>query len=120
MGARPVSEPLSPERVAELVEAGNSQVVDVREAGEHEAGHVRGAVHLPLAGLSETASALDRERPVVFYCRGGERSEMAAEAFRASGWEAASMEGGLLAWSERGLPLEPEGGRVADRALPPA
>ena len=46
---------------------------------------------------------------------------MAADAFAASGWDAHSIEGGLLAWAEAGLPLEPEGGEVADRSgLPPA
>jgi rhodanese-related sulfurtransferase len=37
---------------------------------------------------------------------------MAAEAFRESGYEAYNMAGGLIAWAEKGLPLEPEGGHV--------
>ena len=111
---------LAPERVAELVGSGEAQVVDVREGYEHEAGHIGGALHLPLAELPDAAASLDRGRPVVFYCRGGERSAMAAEAFRAAAWDASSMEGGLVAWVERGLPLEPLGGEVADRNPLPA
>jgi hypothetical protein len=45
---------------------------------------------------------------------------MAADAFAASGWDAHSVAGGLLAWSEDGLPLEPEAAVVAEPAnLPP-
>jgi len=53
---------------------------------------------------------------VVFYCRSGDRSTMPAEAFRASGWEAYTIEGGLTAWAEAGQPLEPEDGEVVDDA----
>ena len=94
--------------------AGEVQLVDVREPHEHEAGRIAGARHVQLAELSAAAETIDRDRPVVFYCRVGARSEMAAQAFRASGWDARNMEGGLIAWTGEGLPLEPEGGTVAD------
>jgi rhodanese-related sulfurtransferase len=110
---------LEPERVAELAESGEGQIVDVRTDAEHEAGHIAGARHLPLDRLDAEAETLDRSKPVVFYCRGGGRSAMAAEAFRASGWEANHMDGGLLAWAERDLPLEPEEGGVAERSSLP-
>jgi rhodanese-related sulfurtransferase len=94
--------------------------VDVRTQGEHDAGHVAGALHVPLNRLDESAvGQLDRSRPVVFYCRAGERSAAAAEAFGASGWEAFSVAGGLVAWADAGLPLEPEGGEVAERSRLP-
>ena len=51
---------------------------------------------------------------MVFYCRLGARSGMAAQAFRRAGYDAWSMVGGLSEWDARGLPLEPEGGHVAD------
>ncbi len=51
---------------------------------------------------------------MVFYCRVGSRSLMAAQAFRASGFEAYSMAGGLLRWAQEGRELAPDGGRVAD------
>ena len=90
------------------------QVVDVREAYEREAGHIEGTRHIELVKLSSEAVGLDPERPVVFYCRVGSRSEMAAQAFRASGFEAYSMLGGLARWAQEGRPLSPEGGYVAD------
>jgi hydroxyacylglutathione hydrolase/adenylyltransferase/sulfurtransferase len=64
--------------------------------------------------LTAQAGSLDKEHPVVFYCRVGSRSEMAAKAFRASGFEAYTMSGGLVRWVQEGRALEPEGGHVAD------
>ncbi len=90
------------------------QVVDVRELYEREAGHIAGTLHIELAQLPSQAGTIDRERPVVFYCRVGARSDMAAQAFRASGFQAHSMRGGLVRWVQEGRPLSPEGGRVAD------
>jgi rhodanese-related sulfurtransferase len=56
---------------------------------------------------------LDRERPVVFYCRSGSRSALAAQAFAAAGFEAHNLDGGLKAWVTEGLPIEPADGHVA-------
>jgi rhodanese-related sulfurtransferase len=110
---------IAPERAAELLGNG-AQAIDVRTPEEHQAGHIAGDRHIPLDEVDGAAGTLDRSAPVIFYCRGGERSQMAAEAFAASGWSAYSIEGGLAAWADRGLPLEPEGGLVAERSnLPP-
>ena len=62
------------------------------------------------------AEELPQDRKVVFQCRLGIRSAMAMQAFRASGWEAYHIDGGILAWVEAGLPLEPEDGVVAERS----
>jgi rhodanese-related sulfurtransferase len=110
---------LSPPEAKELIDSG-AQLVDVRDEEEWDAGRIPGARHVPLAEVRSEAAGLDRERPLVLYCRSGERSGMAADAFAASGWDAHSIAGGLLAWSEQGLPLEPEDGAVAEREnLPP-
>jgi rhodanese-related sulfurtransferase len=92
---------------------GDVQLIDVREDYEWEAGRIAGARHVELAQVAAQAQTIDRERPVVFYCRVGSRSAMAAEAFRRGGYDAYSMTGGLLAWADRGLPLEPDDGEVA-------
>jgi rhodanese-related sulfurtransferase len=105
---------LSPERVDEIRADERWQIVDVREDAEHEAGRIAGSRHVELGRLTAEAGSIDRDRPVVFYCRVGARSAMAAQAFRASGWDAYSMGGGLLQWDARGLPLDPPDGRVAD------
>jgi rhodanese-related sulfurtransferase len=108
-----MSEDLAPKRVAELIGAGETQLVDVREPYEYEAGRIAGGTHIELDRLPAEADSVDRERPVVFYCRSGSRSAMAADAFRAAGYDAYNMAGGLEAWVENGLPIEPADGRVA-------
>jgi rhodanese-related sulfurtransferase len=92
----------------------DAQLVDVRVGHEWEAGHIAGAVHLPLEELPERVGELDPERPVVLYCRGGTRSSMAAEALIAAGFDAVKLREGIVGWSEAGLPLEPEDGYVAE------
>ena len=109
-----LQEDVEPDRVAELHARGEIELVDVREPYEHEAGRIAGARHIELTRLSQEAGSLDSQRPVVFYCRSGARSAVATQAFRASGFQAYNMSGGLLAWDRRGLPLEPDGGSVAD------
>lgn len=106
---------LDPARVAELLAGDPSvQLIDVREPYEREAGHIADSRHVELVHLSEQAATVEREHPVVFYCRVGARSQMAAQAFRAAGYEAYSMVGGLRRWAQEGRPLSPEGGTVAD------
>jgi hydroxyacylglutathione hydrolase/adenylyltransferase/sulfurtransferase len=106
---------IEPERVAGLLaEEPELQLVDVREAYEREAGYIAGSRHIELMKLSSQAATLERERPVVFYCRVGARSEMAAQAFRAAGFEAFSMRGGLVRWAHEQRALEPEDGYVAE------
>ncbi len=109
-----LQEDVSPERVAELHAAGEVELIDVREPYEHEAGHIAGDRHVPFARLAGAAESIDRERPVVFYCRTGGRSATATQAFTASGYDAHNMAGGLVAWTAEGRPVEPEGGTVAD------
>jgi rhodanese-related sulfurtransferase len=93
----------------------DAQLIDVREDYEHEAGHIPGSRRIEVEELNDAAESLDQSRPVVFYCRSGDRSTMPAQAFRASGWDAYAIEGGLAAWVESGQPLEPEDGEVAHR-----
>jgi rhodanese-related sulfurtransferase len=105
---------VTPERVAGLLGSGDVQLVDVREPQEYDAGRIAGARHIEVARLAAEAGSLDPARPVYFYCRVGGRSWMAATAFRRAGIDAYSMAGGLEAWAERGLPLEPDDGYVAE------
>ena len=101
------------DRAKSLIEAGDVQLVDVREPYEWDAGRIAGARHIELERLAAEAESLDRERPVLFYCRVGSRSGMAASAFRRAGFDAYSLDGGLAEWDRRGLPLEPDDGAVA-------
>ena len=101
------------EEARALIDAG-AQLIDVRVDHEWDAGHIAGASHLPLEQLAERSEELDRERPVVLYCRGGTRSSMAAEALASAGFDASKLSEGIVGWEEEGLELEPEGGYVAE------
>lgn len=104
----------TPQQVSELIAHGEVQLVDVRQAHEYEAGRIAGGRLIELSALTAQANTIDREKPVVFYCRSGARSGMAAHAFQTAGFKAHNMTGGLLDWHARGLPLEPADGYVAD------
>ena len=103
---------LDPERMAEVLAEG-WQVIDVRESYEWEAGRIAGTRHIPVGRLTAEAATVDPDRPVVFYCRVGSRSTLAADAFRASGYDAYNLVGGITEWVRRGLPIEPADGHVA-------
>jgi rhodanese-related sulfurtransferase len=104
---------LSPQQAKELLEGGDAQLVDVREPYEWEAGRIAGATHIELEHLAGRSGEIDKDRKVIFQCRLGRRSAMATEAFAASGYDAYNLSGGITAWVEAGLPIEPEDGEIA-------
>jgi len=105
---------LDPADVAAKVEAGEVELIDVRRDYEHEAGHIAGSRHVEMNDLTAQAGAIPKDRPVVFYCRGGSRSAMAAEAFSQAGFDAHNMTGGITGWVAQELPLEPADGTIAE------
>jgi rhodanese-related sulfurtransferase len=116
MGADGADTPIEidPAEVVEQLERDPGvQLVDVREPDEREAGHIEDTRHIPLVALTQQAETIEQHHAVVFYCRVGNRSLMAAQAFRAAGYEAYSMSGGLVRWVDEGRPLVPDGGHVA-------
>jgi len=105
---------VSRDEARKLIEDG-AQLIDVRADHEWEAGRIPGAIHLPLDQLAARAGEVDKERPVVLYCRGGNRSTMAAAALADAGYDAAKLVEGIVGWDEAGLSLDPDGdGYVAD------
>ena len=105
---------VTPEHTAAALQDDSAQVIDVREGYEREAGHIAGSRHIDLTDLTAQAETIDRDRPVIFHCRVGARSFMAAQAFRRAGYDAWSMAGGLERWAQEGRDLEPDGGQIAD------
>jgi len=103
----------TPHEVADLLQGGEVQLIDVRQPEEHDAGRIAGDRLIELSRLATEVDSLDQTRPIVFYCRSGSRSAMATEAFRGAGYDAHNMAGGLLDWQAAGLPLEPDDGYVA-------
>ena len=105
---------MSPERAAEMLAAGEAEVVDVRETYERHAGYIEGSRHVELERLASAAETIPRDRTVIFQCRLGARSGMATQAFRAAGYDAYNLTGGIVAWVDQGLPIAPEDGFVAE------
>ena len=103
---------LSVHDVAAGLGDGSLQAVDVREAGEWEAGHIAVAVWIPMSELPERLGELP-EPPLAIVCRTGVRSGMVADWLVRSGIDAANMAGGMVAWRDASLPFVPEGGYVA-------
>lgn len=104
---------VSRDEAQKLIDDG-AQLIDVRVEHEWEVGHIAGATHLPLDELAARVNEIDKERPVVLYCRGGNRSTMAAAALADAGYDAAKLSEGIVGWNEAGLPIAPEDGYVAE------
>lgn len=84
-------------------------LVDVREESEWAEGHLPGAVHLGKGVLERDIEAAipDLDAEIVLYCGGGYRSALAADNLRRMGYtRVASMDGGIRAWRDAGLPTE--------------
>lgn len=95
-------EQISAEEARRLMdEHPDSIVLDVREAEEYEAGHIPGAVLLPVGSISgDTAAAAipETDSLVLVYCRSGRRSKLAAEALAGLGYSNVKEFGGILGW----------------------
>jgi hydroxyacylglutathione hydrolase len=90
----------------------NVQIVDVRREPEFAAGHIEGAMPMPLHKLESMVSTLDRERPIAVHCKGGYRSAIACSLIQRAGFEnVMNVMGGFDAWLACGLPanVDPTG-----------
>lgn len=96
------------------------QVVDVRAPSETAAGTLPGAREIPLPVLTESLDGLDRARPVLVYCGGGYRSQIAASVLVARGFrDVSDLLGGFAAWEGAGLPTVPDGAEAEPRGATP-
>lgn len=86
-------------------------LLDVREPAEWAAGHIEGAVHLPMSELNARQDEIPTDRPIVCVCRSGQRSGKVTQALTRAGYDAENMEGGMLAWAEAGSPIVTDEGR---------
>lgn len=101
-------EPVDREALVKKVGRGEVTVLDVRPPEEYAAGHIPGALSIPLEDLKKRLSAIPRSREVVAYCR-GPYCVFAIDAvnlLRARGYRATRMEEGIPEWRARGLPVE--------------
>lgn len=92
-----------------LHELKNVQLVDVRTPEEYQSGFIKGAVNINLnaADFSSNIEKLDKEKPVMVYCKGGGRSAKAAAQLKKAGFKNVyDLEGGIMAWQNAELPVE--------------
>ncbi len=101
-------EPVTRGALLERTRAGLVTVIDVRPADEYAAGHLPGAVNIPLAELEARLAELDPDQEIVAYCRGPYCvfSFEAVALLRARGFNIRRLEDGLPEWRAAGLPLE--------------
>jgi adenylyltransferase/sulfurtransferase len=106
--ARDVAEVAPRELAARLASADDVELIDVREPHEWEIARLPGARLVPLGTLAGAMASIDGTRDVVVYCRSGVRSAQAARQLLAAGFRAASLAGGILAWSDEVDPSVPK------------
>ncbi|MEE9133622.1 MAG: metalloregulator ArsR/SmtB family transcription factor [Gemmatimonadota bacterium] len=112
--ARGTMEPVDREHLLDRVRRGEVTVLDVRPVEEYVAGHIPGALSVPLDRLDGRLADLPRDREIVAYCRGPYcvLAIEAVELLRTRGFEAVRLEDGVPDWQARGYPVvvgeEPE------------
>jgi rhodanese-related sulfurtransferase len=106
LGAREELEPVTRQELARRLEDGDRLVVlDVRPAAEHAAGHLPGAVSIPVGELRRRLAELPADREIVAYCRGPycAFAHEAVALLRQEGFSARRLEDGLPEWQAAGL-----------------
>ncbi len=106
--ARDRLEPVTRENLLARLAQGEAVVIDVRPSEEYGAGHIPGAISIPLGELRERLGDLPREAEIVAYCRGPYcvLAPQALEVLRESGLRARRLEDGFPEWRLAGLPVE--------------
>lgn len=100
---------ISPNQAAQMQAQQKAVIVDVRENDEWKAGHIAGAVHIPLGEIQNHLADLRQYQnsQLIMQCRSGARSAKAANILAKAGFSnVQNMEGGLNAWQKANLQLE--------------
>lgn len=107
-GERSEPEPVEMSELLRRARAGDVIVVDARPANEYAAGHIPGALSIPVEELKARLQKLPKSKPFVAYCRGPYcvYADQAVEQLRASGRRARRLAVGLPEWKSAGLPIE--------------
>src|SRR5262245_64551147 len=111
-------EEIQPFEASEEIAGGDVVLIDTREPHEYKEAHLEGGKLVPPGLLDDQIeeAAPDRSARTILYCRSGNRSATAAAQMQAMGYEnVASMEGGILAWQEQGLPVVSDSGMTAEQ-----
>ena len=95
---------------AERLRGEGHRILDVREDDEFAAGHIAGAVHVPLMQIPQRVAELDRDAEWLAICKVGGRSFQATAYLGRLGLRVSNVAGGMDAWAGAGLPYESAGG----------
>ena len=87
-------------------------ILDVREPDEWQAGHVQGAVHIPLADLPARVNELSPDDRIVVICRSGARSGRAVAWLNQNGFDVLNVDGRMVAWAASGQKMVSETGEA--------
>ncbi len=99
---------VSVEEVHAVYQQPGVTIVDVREVDEYKAGHIPGALLIPLSELEQRVKDVPRDTQVILVCRSGNRSAQAYAYLRQQGFaNVHNMLGGMRAWTAAGYPVEP-------------
>lgn len=99
---------ISPTEVTQLVNHEDAVLLDIRDSGEVRDGRIPNALHIPLGELQDRTKELEKfkSRPVVVYCRSGQRSARACSILQRQGFEALyNLGGGIMNWQNANLPI---------------
>ena len=83
-------------------------LIDVREAGEYNAGHLLDARHIPVGELAKRTAELEKfkDKPIILNCQSGARSASACSILSKAGFARVhNLEGGIAAWEQAGMPI---------------
>lgn len=96
---------VSPEEAESIMESQSAQLVDVRSREEFEAGHIAGAINIPVdsENLDEIIAGLNSEEPIMVYCNGGRESAQCAKILEDKGFKKIfDLDGGMSKWNASG------------------
>ena len=105
---RKVAPSVSPQQATVLGNNDDALMLDIRSAADYKTGRILNAKNIPFAELSKRTSDLQqyRDKPIVLICKTGQTAASAANVLRKEGYaKVYRMTGGMLEWSNQGLPL---------------
>lgn len=80
-------------------------LIDVRTAEEFESGYIPGAINISLQELQQKMNRIPKDKPVIIYCRSGNRSAFATNILMQAGYTEVYDLGGIIDWARQGLPI---------------